>query len=264
MSGYTSSSYRTALVAASFRGDREGVQSLLDMPLPEDVTQPMRKTFCNVSLLKAAHGNHPDVVRILLAAGALVSNANTQGNTALHIAAQQGHMRVSTRRRVNSSKTRARFPPPYRINPADLRTRRRPSLRSSGGGRAPHALLEALRVTTPIPFSHREAAGGRGEGGIIRFFFKLFFLSVTPILLPDTTPSPPLACYCLTALSILLILPRSPPSLLSSSLVVLLLSLLLWREQVVEALLEGGANLSARNNEARRRGAPTRPRIPPT
>ena len=96
MSRYTSSSYRTALVAASFRGDCEGVQSLLDIELPDDVTQAMKRTFCNVSLLKAAHGNHADVVRILLAAGAAVSNPNSQGNTALHIAAEQGHMRVST------------------------------------------------------------------------------------------------------------------------------------------------------------------------
>ena len=96
MSRYTSSSYRTALVAASFRGDCEGVQSLLDIELPDDVTQAMKRTFCNVSLLKAAHGNHADVVRILLAAGAAVSSPNSQGNTALHIAAEQGHMRVST------------------------------------------------------------------------------------------------------------------------------------------------------------------------
>lgn len=95
MSNYTSSSYRTALVAASFRGDRDGVQFLLDMPLPEDVTEPMKKNFCNVSLLKAAHGNHEGVVRILLAAGAAVSNTNSEGNTALHLAAEQGHMRVS-------------------------------------------------------------------------------------------------------------------------------------------------------------------------
>ena len=105
MSRYTSSSYRTALVAASFRGDCEGVQSLLELELPEDVTQPMKRTFCNVSLLKAAHGNHADVVRILLAAGAAVSNANSQGNTALHIAAEQGNMRVS------GSVQRACFPP---------------------------------------------------------------------------------------------------------------------------------------------------------
>ena len=96
MSRYTSSSYRTALVAASFRGDCEGVQSLLDIDLPDGMTQAMKRTFCNVSLLKAAHGNHADVVRILLAAGAAVSNPNSQGNTALHIAAEQGHMRVSS------------------------------------------------------------------------------------------------------------------------------------------------------------------------
>ena len=56
---------------------------------------------------------------------------------------------------------------------------------------APRALLEALRVTTPIPFSRREAAGR--ERGHYPFFLSNFFLSRLAPFSPDTTPSPPLA-----------------------------------------------------------------------
>ena len=81
---------------------------MLDASLPEDVTPRMRTTFCNVSLLKAAGAGHSQVVQVLLAAGAAVSNPNNQGNTALHLAAEQGHMRVSRTRvragRVSRSK----------------------------------------------------------------------------------------------------------------------------------------------------------------
>ena len=98
MSGYTSSSYRTALVAA-FSGDREGVQSLLDMPLPEDVTQPMKKTFCNVSLRESG-ARESDVVRICAAAG--LCQTQTPSNPRC-TSPRSKAIWVSTQRRVNSS-----------------------------------------------------------------------------------------------------------------------------------------------------------------
>ena len=116
---HTSSSYRTALVASAFRGDCEGMRALLAMVLPSDVVTPAtRHTFANVSLLKAAHGGYPDAVRILLSAGAQVSNANGQGNTALHLAAEQGHLRVSSAHlslRHHGTTRVARAPPPQHI-----------------------------------------------------------------------------------------------------------------------------------------------------
>lgn len=93
--GHTSSSYRAALVSASCRGDSEGVRSLLAAPAPPDVTRAMRSAFCHVALLKAAGGNHEGVVRQLLGAGTPVSAPNSQGATALHVAAEEGHLRVS-------------------------------------------------------------------------------------------------------------------------------------------------------------------------
>ena len=92
--------YRAALIAAASVGDSVTVIDLVDGPLPPDVSHETRSCFLSVALLRAAQGGHLVTIKALTRVTQTrgdnattqidVSRPNTDGNTPLHLACENG------------------------------------------------------------------------------------------------------------------------------------------------------------------------------